>query len=341
MSARRFHMLGLAAAAAAAAVLAAPAAARAADEVKFSLDWVLNGTHAGYFTALAKGYYRDAGLDVTISRGFGSGDTVKRVGSGAATFGVADTGTVIASIANEDIPVRIVAMIYQKATLGLIYLEASGIKKPQDLEGRTIGRSASGASVTMFPGFLKANNIERSKIHEVVVDGATYLPLLLSRKVDAVLEQSVQLGHFKKAAAAQGQTAIAMRYSDYGLAAYGNAIIANPATLKDKPDLVRRFVAATLKGVAYALAHPDEAVAEMRKTNPEVEAEGAQGELVDMKDVSITPEVEKEGLGIVDAKHMAETRDIVTSALALKRSVPVEQIFTTAFLPKPPVMPAK
>ncbi|HXQ68234.1 MAG TPA: ABC transporter substrate-binding protein [Alphaproteobacteria bacterium] len=339
MSARHLRMLGLAAAAA--AVLAAPAAATAADEVKFSLDWVLNGTHAGYFTALAKGYYRDAGLDVTISRGFGSGDTVKRVGSGAATFGVADTGTVIASIANEDIPVRIVAMIYQKATLGLIYLEASGIKKPQDLEGRTIGRSASGASVTMFPGFLKANNIERGKIHEVVVDGATYLPLLLSRKVDAVLEQSVQLGHFKKAAAAQGQTAIAMRYSDYGLAAYGNAIIANPATLKDNPDLVRRFVAATLKGAAYALAHPDEAVAEMRKTNPEVEAEGAQGELVDMKDVSITPEVEKEGLGIVDAKHMTETRDIVTSALALKRSVPVEQIFTTAFLPKPPVMPAK
>ena len=341
MSARRLRMLGLAVAAAAAAVLAAPATARAADEVKFSLDWVLNGTHAGYFTALAKGYYRDAGLDVTISRGFGSGDTVKRVGSGAATFGVADTGTVIASIANEDIPVRIVAMIYQKATLGLIYLEASGIKKPQDLEGRTIGRSASGASVTMFPGFLKANNIERSKIHEVVVDGATYLPLLLSRKVDAVLEQSVQLGHFKKAAAAQGQTALAMRYSDYGLAAYGNAIIANPATLKDKPDMVRRFVAATLKGVAYALAHPDEAVAEIRKSNPEVEAEGAMGELVDMKDVSITPEVEKEGLGIVDAKHMTETRDIVTSALSLKRSVPVDQIFTTAFLPKPPVMPAK
>ena len=241
MSARRFHMLGLAAAAAAAAVLAAPAAAKAADEVKFSLDWVLNGTHAGYFTALAKGYYRDAGLDVTISRGFGSGDTVKRVGSGAATFGVADTGTVIASIANEDIPVRIVAMIYQKATLGLIYLEASGIKKPQDLEGRTIGRSASGASVTMFPGFLKANNIERSKIHEVVVDGATYLPLLLSRKVDAVLEQSVQLGHFKKAAAAQGQTAIAMRYSDYGLAAYGNAIIANPEHAQGQARLGAAF----------------------------------------------------------------------------------------------------
>jgi len=167
------------------------------------------------------------------------------------------------------------------------------------------------------------------------------LPLLLSRKVDAVLEQSVQLGHFKKAAQAQGQTARAMRYSDFGLAAYGNAIIANPATLKDKPEMVQHFVAATLKGVAYALAHPDEAIAEMRKSNPEVEAEGARGELVDMKDVSITPEVEKEGLGIVDAKHMTETRDIVTTALALKRSVPVEQIFTTAFLPKPPVMPAK
>jgi len=341
MTARYIRALGLAVAVAAAATFAAPTAATAADEVKLSLDWVLNGTQAGYFTALANGYYRDAGLDVTISRGFGSGDTVKRVGAGAATFGIADTGAIIASIANEDIPVRIVAMIYQKATLGVIYLEQSGIKQPQDLEGRTIGRSASGASVNMFPGFLKANGIDRSKIHEVVVDGASYLPLLLSHKVDAVLEQSVQLGHFKKAAAAQKETAIAMRYSDYGLPSYGNAIIASLATIKDNPDMVRRFVAATLKGVAYALAHPDEAVADMRKSNPEVEAEGAKDELIDMRDVSITPEVQKDGVGIVDAKQMTATRDIVTNALSLKRTVPVDRIFTTEFLPKPPVMPAK
>ena len=134
----------------------------AAESVSFALDWVVNGTHAGYFVAKEKGYYSDAGLDVTLARGFGSGDTVKRVASGTATFGLADTGAIIAARANEDVPVRIVAMIYDRASLGLIYLAESGIKKPKDLEGRAIGRSASGASVNMFPGFLKANNIDRS-----------------------------------------------------------------------------------------------------------------------------------------------------------------------------------
>jgi hypothetical protein len=168
-----------------AVTIALPAAA--GDGIGFALDWVVNGTHAGYFVAQDKGYYGDAGLDVTLSRGFGSGDTVKRVAAGTATFGLADTGAIIAAEANEEVPIRIVAMIYDRASLGVIYLAESGIKNPKDLEGRKIGRSASGASVNMFPGFLKANNIDRSKIREVVVDGANFLPMLMSAQVDAVL----------------------------------------------------------------------------------------------------------------------------------------------------------
>src|SRR3954469_6757527 len=147
------------AAALAALVLALPALAQ--EPVALALDWVVNGTHAGYFVAKDKGYYKAAGLDVTLSRGFGSGDTVKRVASRSATIGVADTGAIIASRANDDIPVRIVAMMYDRATLGLIYLAETGIKTPKDIEGRAIGRSASGATVNMFPVFLKVNNIDR------------------------------------------------------------------------------------------------------------------------------------------------------------------------------------
>ena len=160
---------------------------RAADNVALALDWVVGGVHAGYYVAKAKGYYKDSGLDVSIARGFGSGDTIKRVAAGSATFGIADTSALITALANENVPVKIVSMVYDHATVGIIYLKESGIRKPADLIGRKIGRSASGASVNMFPGFLKANNLDRSKIHEVVVDGATFLPLLMSGQVDAVL----------------------------------------------------------------------------------------------------------------------------------------------------------
>ena len=305
----------------ASALVALPAFAE--ESVSLALDWVVNGTHTGYYVAREKGFYKDAGLDVTISRGFGSGDTIKRVGSRSAQFGVADTGAVIAARANDDLPVRIVAMIFDRATL----------------EGRAIGRTASGASVNMFPGFLKANDIDRSKIREVVVDGATFAPLLMSGKVDGVLEQSINIGKFRRAAAEQGKHAVAMSYADYGLAAYGNAIIVNPDMLRDKPDLVRGFVAASLKGMAYAFAHPDEAIAALRKSNPEVGADTAMDELVTLKEMDTSPALRKAGLGTIDAARLEKTRDIVTEALSLKRKVSVDDLYAPGFLPKTPVMP--
>jgi NitT/TauT family transport system substrate-binding protein len=141
--------------------IALPAAA--GDAVGFALDWVVNGTHAGYFVAQKKDNYGEAGLDVTLSRGFGSGDTIKRVATGTASFGLADTGAIIAAQANEEVPVRIVAMIYDRATLGIIYLAESGIKGPKDLEGRKIGLSP--ASCHRTDENIFRNNIRNARSH--------------------------------------------------------------------------------------------------------------------------------------------------------------------------------
>jgi NitT/TauT family transport system substrate-binding protein len=310
-----------------------PAQSFAQDKVSLAVDWILNGTHAGYFIAKEKGYYSEKGLDVSISRGFGSGDTIKRVASGSADFGVADTGAIIAARANEDIPVRIVAMVYDKATLGLIYLKSSGITKPQDIIGKTIARSASGASVNMFPAFLAVNNIDRSKIKEIVVDAATYLPLLMSGQADAVLEQAMNLGKFARTAEKQGKEAVSMLYSDYGLSAYGNAIIVRDARVTENPDLVRRFTEASLRGLAYSLDHPEEAVDLLRKYNPEIDRDGALDEIATFKKIQSTDDVQKHGFGYIDEKRLAETRDVVTKALALKRTVSIDDIYSKGFLP--------
>lgn len=311
--------------------------ASAQEKVSLAVDWVLNGTHAGYFIAQDKGYYKAAGLDVSIARGFGSGDTVKRVATGAVDFGVADTGAVIAARANDDIPVRIVAMIYDRASLGLIYLKSSGIKAPKDLEGRTIARSASGASVNMFPGFLKANSIERGKIKEIVVDGATFLPMLLSGQAEAVLEQAMNLGKFAREAQKHGKEAVAMRYSDFGLEAYGNALITQAKRLEEKPDLIRRFTEASLRGIAYALEHPEEAINLLVKINPEINKDGAMDELAALKETETTDDIAKHGLGFISAARMEATRNTASEALGLKKKVDVKDIYSDAFLPKTPI----
>jgi len=312
----------------------------AAENVTLSLDWIVSGTHAGYFVAQDKDFYGDKGLSVTISRGFGSGDTVKRVASGSSIFGIADAATVIASRANDDVPVRIVAIVYDQSATGMIYLQESGIKTPKDIEGKVIGRSASGASVNLFPAFLSANKIDRAKIKEVVSDASALPSLMLSGRVAAVLDQSTNLTKYARVATEQGKVVQAMRYSDFGLKTYGNAIIVRPDTLKNKPEVVRAFVEASLRGIAYAFDHADEAVAIVRKTHPEIDAAVTKGELMSHKALSASDSVRKNGLGSVQSSEMAETIDIITTALSLKRKLTVDDLYAAGFLPSKPILPS-
>jgi NitT/TauT family transport system substrate-binding protein len=315
--------------------------AHAADDVAFAFDWIYNGTHAGYFVADAKGYYREAGINVTLSRGAGSGDTVKRVGAGQATFGVADTSVVIAARGNDDIPVRIVAMAYGKSPLGVIYLAESGIKGPKDLQGRTIARTASGSSVTMFPGFLAANSVDRASIKEVVADANLLPSMLLSRRVDAVLGQTVNIGRYRKQAEKQQLTPMGMNYADFGLQAYGNSIITQQRTIEAQPDLVRRFVGASMRGMAFAVANPQEAVAILKKAVPELDAEAALDEAIALRDLVLTEDVRRNGVGYASAEGMAASIAMVNGALKLKRAPQVAEVFDSRFLPRTPILPAK
>jgi NitT/TauT family transport system substrate-binding protein len=283
--------------------------------------------------AADKGFYARNNLDVTISRGYGSGDTIKRVASGRATFGVADMGALVAARANDEVPVKAVLGVYGKAALGLLYLRESGIKTPKDLEGRTLARSAAGASVIMLPAFLKANGVDRDKIREVIVDASAFLPMLISRKADAITEQSIQAPRFQKAAEKEGLHVEAMQYSNNGLVTHGNAVMATDTIVQSSPDLVRRFLQATVQGLAYAFDRPDEAVEIMQKHNREVEPEPAKAELLIMKGL-VSPEAASKGLGYMSPDVMTATRDVVTQALGLKRAVPPEELYTNEFLPR-------
>jgi NitT/TauT family transport system substrate-binding protein len=232
-------------------------------------------------------------------------------------------------------------MIYDRSSLGLVYLKQSGIKSPKDLEGRKLGRSASGASVNMLPAFFKVNGVDRSKISEVVIDGALFLPMLMSGQVDAVTEQAINIGRFRKAAKDVGKEALPMRYADYGLTSYGNALIASASTIQDKPDLVKRFTEATLKGIAYAIDHPDETISILRNSNPEIEAAGAMDELQVLKETESTPDVAEHGVGYIAEKKLAASIEIVTTALSLKRRIQLNELYAPGFLPKDPVLIGK
>lgn len=304
----------------------------AQERVRFALNWLVSGKNAGYFVARDKGFYKEVGLDVTISRGNGSGDTIKRIAAGESDFGLADTASIIGAIGNDNSPVKMVGMVFSKSSVAVVYNANVGINTPKDLVGRKLARSASGASPAMFPGFLKANGIDRNSLEEVVVGASSFIPLLLARSVDAVVDQSSYLGRYNSVGASKGMSFKAFRFVDYGLDLYGDAIFVSRTTLEQRPDTIRRFMAATLRGNLYAFENPKEAIEILRRNNPEIEAEVGLNELLDTKEIALTAEVKANGYGYIGRERMERTISIVKEYIGLKRPVAAEDVYTLDFI---------
>jgi NitT/TauT family transport system substrate-binding protein len=310
-------------------ILLRPSASMAIDNVTLITDFGYNGRHAYFFDALDKGYYRDAGLEVKIVRGQGSVDAIRQVGAGNAMFGFADAGTLILTRANDQIPVKLVAIVYRKPPQAIFCREDSGLKKPKDLEGNAIAEPAGGAVMALFPAFAKAAGIDAPTVRWVVASSESLPGLLAANKVPCVSQFTVgeallrsQLGPAKL---------LRFAFSDAGLSYYSNGIVATAATIASKPDLVRRFIEATIRGMKDAFADPAAAGAIMHKIVPQVDATIAKNETEAVADLAQIP---GEPLGEIDPMRIDATLNVVKGAFTLATSVAAADVYVPGFVPK-------
>ena len=300
-----------------------------AVDVTFVTDFGFNGRHAYYYVALDKGYYKAAGLDVKIVRGQGSTDAIKQVAAGSAQIGFADSTAVIFAKANDNIPVKLVSIIYAKPPQAIYVLKDSGIAKPKDLEGRSLADTAFSAVPKMFGAYAKAAGIDASKVTWVVA-GSDALPGMLSLgRVDGIGQYTVGEPLLKKAAAPKDIVQLA--YSDVGLDYYGSGIVTMDSTLQSNPDMIRSFVAATLRGLKDAAANPKEAGEIMHKYRREVDEDVATAETVKVGQLAT---VAGAPLGSIDSARLQRTIDIVADAYSLKNSIKAADIYATGFVPQ-------
>jgi NitT/TauT family transport system substrate-binding protein len=140
MADRGFEIRDLLGWAAVASLVLTAMTARAAEKVSVVMDAGFNGRHAYYFVAIEKGYYEAVGLDVRVVRGQGSADAIKQVAAGNAQFGFADAGSVVLARGNDQVPVKLVAIVYARpphaiySLEGIRDLDAEGSRRPQDRE---------------------------------------------------------------------------------------------------------------------------------------------------------------------------------------------------------------
>src|SRR3954447_1224419 len=154
--------------------------------VTFQLNWMAGGPNAGFAAAVAEGFYKEVGLDVTVVQGNGSGNTAQLVASGRSQLAYADAVAVSQLIA-KGAPMKIVATVYQSNPNAVMSLKKAGIKSVGDLKGKKVGVPSASSQTTMLPLLLKSNNLKEADINMIDMPVASMVPALLQGQVDAVL----------------------------------------------------------------------------------------------------------------------------------------------------------
>ena len=301
-------------------------------KVRFRLNWTLYGEHAPFFLALDKGFYAEEGLDVEILEGSGSATTVKLIGNGTDPIGYADAGTMMKGVA-VGVPVKAVAVLVQQNPMAAIYVkEKTKLDSAQDLIGKKIGLTTGDSLSQIFPAVLSKNGISEDQVEIVsLANPAAKETALLQGQVDAFL------GYFiDQPPRIEYRTGIDLdwiKFSDMGVNTLSGAIIVNNRTIEENPELVRKFVRATLRGVKCTMENPDEAARIFASHTDQFDEKLARLEIELTLGLLHTPRTEGKPIGWMSPEDWAETQDILAQYAGLKPEPDINVYFTNEFIP--------
>ena len=303
--------------------------------LKFQLDWRFEGPAAFFLVPAAKGYFKDAKLDVTVDAGNGSGGAVNRVASGAYDMGFADLAALMEFHANNpDAPNKPVAvmMVYNNTPASVMALKKSGIKTPADLAGKKLGAPVFDAGRRAFPIFAKANSV--GTVNWVTMDPPLRETMLVRGDVDAITGFTFTSLLNIEARGVKADDVVVMQYPDFGVKLYGNAIIASPKILKENPEAVKAFLKAFTKGVKEVIAKPAEAIESVKARdgiiNTALETRRLQ---LAIDTVINSPDARAEGFGQVKGPRLALMASQVSDAFNTKSRVNPDAIWNGSYLP--------
>ena len=319
----------------AAATVAAGSAMAQSTPIKFQLDWRFEGPSALFLTPAAKGYFKDAKLDVTIDAGNGSGGAVTRVASGAYDMGFADLAALMEFHANNpDAPNKPIAvmMVYNDTPASVMALKKSGIKTPADLNGKKLGAPVFDAGRRAFPIFAKANNV--SGVQWTAMDPPLRETMLARGDVDAITGFTFTSLLNLEARGVKSEDVVILPYPEFGVKLYGNAIIASPKILKDNPAAVKAFLAAFAKGAKDVIANPSAAIADVKARDGIINADLETRRLKLAIDTVInSANARAEGFGQVNGPRLSLMASQVSDAFNTKTRINPDVVWNASYLP--------
>jgi ABC-type nitrate/sulfonate/bicarbonate transport system substrate-binding protein len=306
---------------------AGPRATPQRVKATLSLDWVPNTNHSGFYVAQEKGWYAEEGVDLEIQIPSDPAAALKQVAYGNTEFGVSFQEEVTIARAN-DIPVVSIGAIIQHNTSAFAWLAGTGITRARDIEGKRYASYGLPIERPILGQLLACDGGDINKVEFIDVGFDAY-PALISKRADLAWIFMAWDGVQAEIMGAKLNTLplYGSCVPDY----YTPVIISGESTLKNKPELVRRFLAATVRGYEYAIAHPQEAAEILLRASPE-----SDPELVRRSQAWLSPRYQDDAprWGQQKLEVWQEFASFMTTYGLMTKAIDPQKAFTSEFLPK-------
>lgn len=303
--------------------------------IKFSQGWLFQTSAAQFPLGVEKGYWKSEGLEVTVDRGSGSAASVQRVVSGTHDIAFSDVGTIVKW--NAENPGKQLMIFYVAEDgfpLGAFSLKSKNITKPKELEGKKLGAPTFDGGRQMFPAFAKANGIDNAKVSWVTMDPALREQMLARGEVDVITGFITSVMPSLNGLGVKTADINVMKYDDYNLDGFGNAVFATREFVEKNPKTVMAFTKGLNKAMKEVISNPKAALEAVKGRDPLINVEIENQRLVlYVKELVLTPNVRQNGLSAVDTKKMERQIASVLDAFNIKSDMSPASIYTEKFLP--------
>jgi NitT/TauT family transport system substrate-binding protein len=301
-------------------------AATAADKVIMRINFTPWAMHAQYFGGRAQGFYAQEGIELEIRPPSSGQQNEVFIGSGREQFGVTNADAFVKA-RGSGIPIVAVMADQPDNPFAVISLKKSGITGPEKLKGAKIAWFPANV-VGMLDPVLAKGGLTRKDVELVNVARGAEVQMLAAGQVDGLFGYS-----FGQALTLEmrGFPVNVMPVRDYGVKFYGTVVYTNDALLKSSPDLVKRFVRATMKSLIWAHDNVEAAMQEIVKVSPDRDLKLESRKLRMIYDLYNVPDYGERFGKMTDAKWQSSI-DILADSGDLPKKPSPKEMYTNAIV---------